>query len=112
MNRREIEVGGVHLKEAHVVHAVLLDADLGFLEHSLGEVDAGDMDRVRKREAGAGADADFEDAFAGSGVEDGDGAVAAVLEEAFEDEVIDSGIGVVDPLDVRRADQVPSALGW
>ena len=73
-----------------MVHAVLLDADLGFLEHSLERSMPVIWTESGKREAGAGADADFEDAFAGSGVEDGDGAVAAVLEEAFEDEVIDS----------------------
>src|SRR5688572_27928020 len=48
----KFEAGGVHLHEADVAEAQLLGAFAGFVEHSLGEVDAGEFDIAGKKRKG------------------------------------------------------------
>ena len=61
----ELEIGGVHLEQAHVADALAGHPVAGLFEHGSREIDAGDRARARvERGVDPGADAHFEHAIA------------------------------------------------
>ena len=97
----KIEPGRVHFEQLDILQAQFLRPAACLLQHLPGQVDTGDLDVSREHRKGeAGSHADFQETGARRQVQQERGYFPAATEDGPEQEVVETGVPVVNLLDV------------